>query len=531
MSVLTSPGQVHGVLPFLLGLTVLAGLGAADFYVAPAGTDTDPGTATKPWKTVAYGLSHMSAGDILHLAAGATFTEYLYLAPGAGGTPAAPKTIIGDPAARAVLAPIANDQPVVYGYNTAGLVFANLRFVGPGLDIHQKDGVSFYADDGRHHSLTFRNCEFTGFGGNGLVIGGWNGTDRGFGDVLVEDCDFHHSRKCGLSTYAEFASGNTGITVRRSRFTDHLGDPAATSHTGSGLILSGVTDALVEYCLATRNGERCKTTGGPVGLWAYMATRVTFQFCEAFANRAVNCDGGGFDLDGGCQDCVIQYCYSHDNDGAGYLICQYSGARAFTGNTVRFCISENDGRRQTGLGFGGIHFYSTGSSGGIQNTKIYGNTVFNSVHPAVYFQSTGGQSGGKIWNNIFVTTGGKAVVQGSVGTGVVQFQGNLYWSSGGAFKVAGYTTLDAWRTATGQEKLSGAPAGLNADPLLTAPGTGGIIGDTSQAHHLDGLYLENRITVRRWRSGSGRPFQCGAGRPGILRQSAAGRDRLGHRCP
>ncbi|GDY14584.1 hypothetical protein LBMAG53_34620 [Planctomycetota bacterium] len=490
MSVLTSPGQFHRLLLFMLGLTVLAGLGAADFHVAPTGKDTDPGTALKPWKTVVYGLSRMSGGDILHLAAGATFTEYLYLAPGAGGTSAAPKTIIGDPAARAVLAPIANDQPVVYGYNSAGLVFANLRFVGPGMDIHQKDGVSFYADDGQHRGLTFRNCEFTGFGGNGLVIGGWNGTDRGFGGVLVEDCDFHHSRKCGFNTYAQYASGNTSITVRRSRFADHRGDPTAASHTGSGLILSGVTDGLVEHCLATRNGDRCTTTGGPVGMWAYMATRVTFQFCESYANRAVNCDGGGFDLDGGCQDCVIQYCYSHDNDGAGYLLCQYSGARAFTGNTVRFCISENDGRRQTGTRMAGIHFYSAGSNGGLQGTRIHNNTVFNSVAPAVWFQVTSGQTGTTLRDNLFVTTAGKALVQGSPSTAVALFQGNAYWSSGAAWSVAGYATLDAWRSAKGQEMLAGAPVGLNADPLLTAPGTGGVIGDTGRLSTLTAYALK-----------------------------------------
>ncbi|MFC1462786.1 right-handed parallel beta-helix repeat-containing protein [Verrucomicrobiota bacterium] len=441
---------------------------AADYYVSPTGKDTDPGTLAKPWKSLSISVGKINAGDTLHLQVGATFTENVYIGPGDGGTVASPKVIVGESANRPVLQPAANGDNALYIYNTAGLEFRNVRFVGPGKSVHLNDGVSGYVDTVRQCGLTFRNCEFTGFGGQGLVIGGWNGTDRGFGDVLVEDCVFHDNLKGGMSTYAQYPSGNTNVVVRRCWITDH---PHQDGSVG-GLVLGGVTDGLIEHCIATNNGYS-------VAIWAYDSTRVTIQFCEAYDNHALNQDGGGFDLDGGCQDCVIQYCYSHDNDGAGFLICQYSGARAFTGNTVRYCISENDGRRQTGNVFGGIHFYSSGSSGGLQGTRIYGNTVLNSVSYAVRFQSTGGQTGGKMWNNIFITTGGKALVQGSVTTNVVQFQGNCYWSSGGAFKVAGYSSLAAWRTAKSQEMLSGSPVGFQLDPKLVAPGTGGTIGNTT----------------------------------------------------
>ena len=45
------------------------------------------------------------------------------------------------------------------------------------------------------------------------------------------------------------------------------------------------------------------------------------------------------------KNSVMQYNYSHDNDGAGYLLAQFTYAREFTNNIVRYNISENDGRK------------------------------------------------------------------------------------------------------------------------------------------------------------------------------------------
>jgi hypothetical protein len=76
-------------------------------------------------------------------------------------------------------------------------------------------------------------------------------------------------------------------------------------------------------------------------------------------------------------------------------------------------------------------------------------------------------------------------------TAVAQFQGNAYGSSGGTFKVAGYSSLDAWRSARGQEMLDGTAVGMEADPLLVAPGGGGTIGDTTRLATLSAYRLQS----------------------------------------
>jgi hypothetical protein len=85
-------------------------------------------------------------------------------------------------------------------------------------------------------------------------------------------------------------------------------------------------------------------------------------------------------------------------------------------------------------------------------------------------------SGVKCYNNIFQVSGSGSAAPLSLvhvpATFLPQnpvFTGNLYWSSGGTFKITygnSYSSLSAFR-ATGNEKLNGNGLGVEADPLLT----------------------------------------------------------------
>ncbi len=492
---------------------------AAEYYVSPSGDDaTGNGSAGQPWQTVSHAIGQLSAGDTLHLEGGATFSESVYFAPGSGGTAANPIVLTSPAANRACIQAPDNGSVACYIYNTAGLRFESIRFVGSGMDVHANDGVNAYADDTGHALLQFDGCEFSGFGKNGLVIGGWGGVSSGFRDVSIEDCVSCSNRTGGISLYGQYATANSNVVVRGCSAHGNLGDPAAGSHTGSGIVLGAVIDGLIEECAAYGNGRRCVTVGGPVGIWTYQSTRVTIQLCEAYSNKAVNADGGGFDLDGGCQDCMIQYCYSHDNDGAGYLLAQYSGARSFADNTVRYNISQNDGRRQDG--YGGIHFWSSGSSGGIQDTLVYGNTVYSDVGPAVRFQNTSGQTGTRLCNNLLVTSNDMALVSGNPTTGVALFQGNGYGAMG-VFSVAGHASLAAWRAASGQEMENSTPVGVAADPLLEQPGHGGTIGDPYRLSTLSAYRLQLRSPM----------IDAGLDVGVLLGTNPGSRDYYGHAIP
>jgi hypothetical protein len=123
---------------------------------------------------------------------------------------------------------------------------------------------------------------------------------------------------------------------------------ASRNKSGSGVVLGGVQDGTVEYCFASENTGK----GGGVALWAYDCSKVTFHDCIARGTRTEGKDGGGFDLDGGCIECVVEHCLSYDNHGTGHMHCDSPKAGVTNRNIIRSCISINDGRREKGAAFG-----------------------------------------------------------------------------------------------------------------------------------------------------------------------------------
>src|SRR5487761_1957250 len=60
---------------FLLPLIIL-GLcaNATNYYVSPNGNNSNSGTSSSPWLTIAYAASHTTSGDVINVGAG-TYSE------------------------------------------------------------------------------------------------------------------------------------------------------------------------------------------------------------------------------------------------------------------------------------------------------------------------------------------------------------------------------------------------------------------------------------------------------------------------
>jgi hypothetical protein len=72
----------------------------ATFYVAPTGSDANPGTPTAPWRTVQKALNTLTAGQVALVRQG-TYTESLRMVR--GGTATAPITIRNYPGERPIV--------------------------------------------------------------------------------------------------------------------------------------------------------------------------------------------------------------------------------------------------------------------------------------------------------------------------------------------------------------------------------------------------------------------------------------------
>ena len=116
---------------------------------------------------------------------------------------------------------------------------------------------------------------------------------------------------------------NKNLHIAHCTAHDNTGDPFfLENHSGSGMEIDDVENALIEYCVAHNNGYLCNSkVGGPCGIWLHAANKSIIQHCVSVNNRTGRgLDGAGFDLDGGTTNCIIQHCYARDNDGAGILV-------------------------------------------------------------------------------------------------------------------------------------------------------------------------------------------------------------------
>ena len=461
---------------------------ATDYYVSPTGNNSNPGTNwAAPWKTIAYAITGRSPGDTIHLTNGATFNENVYFGPGggSGGTAGKPVTLTCDnPTSQATLYQANAASDGVSIYDAGYITLRNLVITGRGTTVNnnsnRKCGVNAYADNGQYAGLTFSNLTVTGFY-RGIMLGGWNAATYGFNTVLIQSCQASNNLDCGGSTYGYNTPGAiSNIVVSGCLFNNNPGDPAQANNTGSGFVLGQAEDGLIDHCVAHDNGGAGTNNAGPAGLWCYDSKGITIQFCESYHNRAQHQDGDGYDLDIGTHDSVIQYCYAHDNYGAGYLLCTDGSTTKWSNNIVRYCISERDG---TGGHLGALHFYCPGGPAPLKDSQIYNNTIYSSVAPAVEFDSFGSMAGLALRNNVFITTT-NTLISASASPTAAQalFQGNDYWSSGGTLKIQNgastyYNSLSAWSMATGQEKIGSTNVGFNVNPQLDNAGGGGTVGN------------------------------------------------------
>jgi hypothetical protein len=430
------------------------------FVNSSTGLDTNDGhTAATAWKTVAkVNASTFQPNDVIGFCGGQSFTDATLTVPSSGSALAR----IGFTSYGVGLATLAYVQVTDKDY----LTFAAINMTGFDLS----------ANTGTHGNVTFQN--FTASGGAACGIGGDTGSS-GWSNVLIQKlCDLGSDRRWPRHLWQRLGKqANSNITVSNGTI---------SGCGGSGCYFGNVSVGLCQNVVASGNGAA--STSGPVGLWTYESNSVVIRFCESYGTLSANTtDGDGFDIDGGCTNCVIEYCYSHGNVGAGFACFNY-GALTWNNNTTRYCISENNGRAGTFYGELTIEHRDTVPC---TNALIYNNTSYNSLNiSAVVCVPTTGQTG-RMANNILYSAANTELIAAATDSSGLLFTGNNYFASG-TFAISwngtSYSSFASWQTATGQEKISGANVGLNVNPQLYNPGGGAVIGTPGYAPPLPIAY-------------------------------------------
>ena len=257
---------------------------------------------------------------------------------------------------------------------------------------------------------------------------------------------------------------------------------------GDGIMVGPVRNGLLEGNTCSYNG---RIRNARVGCWTWDSENTTIQFNESHHNMTpLNDgkarDGAGFDLDLGTENGMIQYNWSHDNQGEGYLFVSwpvgYGYSRGESHNAqMRYNISERDGKKLAG----GITVF-----GGVAPLVIYNNVVYyepDRLAGTAMFNGEGGPLTTSIWgksgkpdmrtyNNIFITNGrtNPAAVSNNLwtdGSGTFHYNNNLWWRVEGGVRFqwgnSAISTWPAWQ-ANGYDAN-----GFNANPLVHGvPGAG-----------------------------------------------------------
>ncbi len=216
-------------------------------------------------------------------------------------------------------------------------------------------------------------------------------------DFLVEDCDIYDTGSCGIvfnSLYGKRPeiprwdiqpfpfTPATGVVIRKNRVHDLPGD---------GMWISTTRGALLEYNRVYNTSYGTLTQYA--GMWPHNSDGCIMQFNEVYDNRLAAGDGQGLDVDINCNDTLVQYNYSHDNEGGFLLVCTDGDPGNYNrGTVVRYNISRNDGNsllsikgiEVTGLQVYNNTFYTTaGYPGGTistllwsQNDAVFVNNLF-----------------------------------------------------------------------------------------------------------------------------------------------------------
>jgi len=443
-------------------ISVLLFAAARTFFVSPSGDDGADGlSSSHAWRTLAcVSKEVLGPGDRVLLAGGTTFEGSLVLST--GGTPQDPVVVTASGSPATI---VSNLGPAVT-VKTGGIEVRNLTLIG-GASAKNKEHVGLLLSapaNKRSPYVRVDNIEVSGFGAEGISIQAAKDSLNGFDDLRISRAIVHGNYGTGILSADSVAYLSKGYAHRGIVLSDC---DVSNNLDGNGIILNGVDGATVEYCQATGNrGE-----GGALGMWAWCAKNVKFRYCIANGTRGSG-DGGGYDLDGGSVNCIVEHCLSYDNAGPGYMHCDYPSSPRTHHNVIRNSVSVDDGRKAKGEPFG-FGFVVWGS--GLYNCLIEENLAVLTL-PDLQKRENGGLFATFIrddkvaietqrleramvrQNVVEISASGSAFVRNNFPKripGDVTFRGNDYRSSLAVPFVETAKRFDSvavWRAATGDEK-------------------------------------------------------------------------------
>ena len=301
----------------------------------------------------------LNGGDMVFLKAGVEYTGSLHLKRNRdGGIIKIDRYGVGD-------------DPLIAGAGKPPVLLENFDFVSlRNISVTNPDGEMgiqvLATEPGEYRHIEILNCTVRHVNENrsafchecgGIIICAWAEEPAWFDGVLIEDNLIEDTARSGImlsspwvvrpdglwgkNRYVDDSNGwfPTKNMIVRGNYMDRLG--------GDGILLEGTVGALVEwnrvFHIMTNPVPPCANAG----IWPVNSNDCLVQYNEVgYSHMPDGCkDAQGYDVDSSCRNTLIQYNYSHDNEGGFILMCEVAGIgnEEFKGTVVRNNLSVNDG--------------------------------------------------------------------------------------------------------------------------------------------------------------------------------------------
>jgi len=453
-------------LPLILALTAAALLPAADYHVdSQAGDDANSGlSAEAAWRSLdKVNATEFQPGDRILFKAGGSWSGQLRLRGSGTGGPEGPLVITAGKYGDGPLPRIDGE-----GRHLDTLLIENVEYWeiedleitnhGPRRE-PWRTGVRVSS----HHFGTMRHIHLRRLHvrdvngdlrkeheGCGIYFVS-TGRDSRFDDLLIEGCHVVRTDRNGICQRGARAR-STNVIIRGNLLEDIGGD---------GIKLWGTNGGLIERNIVRNARARCRDHAA--GIWPFSCDDTVIQFNEVSGTKGT-LDGQAYDADYDCRRTLLQYNYSHGNEGGFMLICGPGRARN-EGTIIRYNISVHDGINSARV------FQFGGRS---DDTLIHNNTIIlgpgQDLPMILHNEWDGGRSrNARFANNLFIVAeGGRASYDFHTSTGNT-FEHNLFVGrheglpagvattaeipplAGPLEPVAGMAALDRFRPRPGSE--------------------------------------------------------------------------------
>lgn len=324
------------------------------FYIdSEKGDDNNNGSKNTPWKSLYnVNLRTYQPNDSIFLKKGSNWQSHLVLkGSGIEGKPIV-LTTYGEGNKPHIMANGLFDQ-VILLEDIDNWIIDGLEISNKAEQIGDRTGILIRSlKPGLRKNYTITNCHIHDIMGNYSMltkgkntggIGVIGGIDTKFDNILIQDNEIGHINRVGVFTTMMDAANKLQLnSVQGQRPITNLWVHRNKIHhcTGDGAIIRGAYRPIISHNIAweNHNGPEELVKAG-VALWCRSTDEALFEYNEVYNTRG-SLDGQAFDADLDAYRTIIQYNYTHGNEG-GLVLIYGSSSQAI----VRYNISVNDGNK------------------------------------------------------------------------------------------------------------------------------------------------------------------------------------------